>query len=280
MPARIDSHQHFWRLARGDYHWLGPALNGIHRDFTPEDLDPYRLEHAVEKTIVVQAAPTVAETEFLLMLADDCEWIAGVVGWVDMAAPDAVSTLERLKAAPRLVGIRPMIQDIADPGWMLQPALAPVFNWLEDHQFAFDALVGPEHLINLARLLTRHPRLKAVIDHGGKPAIRHNAFEHWAEDMRLLADHTGAWCKLSGLLTEAGPGAGEPELSPYIEHLLDCFGPSRLMWGSDWPVLNLASDYDHWIAVCEQALAPLPEADQRKIWYDNAAAFYLNRDGI
>lgn len=271
---RIDSHQHFWRLARGDYDWMSPALTAIYRDFEPADLQHWLKAHRVQKTVVVQAAAAVAETEFLLQLADENAWIAGVVGWVNMESPAAIATLERLRAHPKFVGIRPMIQDIPGAAWMLRPELTPVFEWLEETQLAFDALVKPVHLKHLAELLARHPNMKAVIDHGGKPNIRERQFAGWAEDIASLANNIQARCKLSGLLTEAGRGAGYTELSPYIEHLLQCFGPARLMWGSDWPVLNLASDYDRWVSLCEQALAALPEPDRRKIWRDNAIVFY------
>lgn len=271
---RIDSHQHFWRLARGDYDWMSPALKAIYRDFEPADLQHWLEVHRVEKTVVVQAAATVAETEFLLQLADENNWIAGVVGWVDMESPGAVAMLERLRAHPKFAGVRPMIQDIPDAAWMLRPELTPVFEWLEATQLAFDALVKPVHLKHLAELLVRHPDLKTVIDHGGKPNIRERQFDGWAQDIALLANNTRARCKLSGLLTEAAPGAGDAELLPYIDHLLQCFGPARLLWGSDWPVLNLASDYGRWLSLCERTLDSLPEPDRRKIWCDNAIAFY------
>jgi L-fuconolactonase len=273
-PFRIDSHQHFWRLGRGDYDWMSPALESIYRDFEPTDLKHLLKAHRVQKTVVVQAAATVAETKFLLQLADEHDWIAGVVGWVDMESPGVIAVLERLRAHPKFVGIRPMIQDIPDAAWMLRPELTPVFEWLEKTQLAFDALVKPAHLTNLVELLARHPKLKAVIDHGGKPNIRERQFDGWAEDIALLAKNTQAVCKLSGLLTEAANNAGDVELAPFIDYLLQCFGPERLMWGSDWPVLNLASDYDRWMSMCEQALAPLQEPDRRKIWRDNAIAFY------
>lgn len=271
---RIDSHQHFWRLARGDYEWMSPALKAIYRDFEPEDLQHWLEACGVQKTVVVQAAATVDETEFLLQLADENDWIAGVVGWVDMESPGAVATLERMRAHPKFAGVRPMIQDIPDPAWMLRAELMPVFEWLEATQLAFDALVKPVHLKHLAELLARHPNLKTVIDHGGKPNIREQQFDGWAKDIAWLANNTQARCKLSGLLTEAAAGSGDAELSPYIEHLLQCFGPARLMWGSDWPVINLASDYGRWMSLCERALAVLPEPDRRKIWRDNAIAFY------
>ena len=272
--SRIDSHQHFWRLSRGDYDWMAPTFKAIYRDFQPHDLKPYLKSYQISKTVAVQAAATVAETKYLLQLARENDWIAGVVGWVDMTSPDAIATLERLQANPRFVGIRPMIQDIADPDWMLRPELTPVFHWLEENQLAFDALVKPVHLKNLARLLDRHPDLKVVIDHGGKPNIRERQFDDWAEDIAYLAKHTQVYCKLSGLLTEAALDAGYHELSLHIDYLLKCFGPDKLMWGSDWPVLNLAADYGRWVVLCEQALATLPGPDQRKIWRDNAIAFY------
>src|SRR5690606_2377522 len=151
-----------------DYDWMAPALKAIYRDFQPHDLKPYLKSYQISKTVAVQAAATVAETKYLLQLAREKDWIAGVVGWVDMTYPAAIATLERLKVHPKVVGSRPMIQDITDPNWMLRPELTPVFHWLEENQLAFDALVKPVHLKNLARLLDRHPDLKAVIDHGGK----------------------------------------------------------------------------------------------------------------
>lgn len=272
---RIDSHQHFWRLSRGDYAWMSPELRPIHRDFLPDHLRLILASHNVEKTILVQAAATVEETEFMLSLADTTPWIAGVVGWVDMESPSAIQTLGRLREHPKLKGIRPMIQDIADPDWMLKPELTRVFNWLEQHRLTFDALVKPAHLKNLGALLRRHEGLRTVIDHGGKPEILHDRFEGWAEDMEFLAANTGALCKLSGLLTEAPPGSGYEELSPYMNHLLRCFTPARLMWGSDWPVLNLASSYSGWVTICQHALSKLSASDQQAVWRDNAAAFYL-----
>ncbi len=277
--ARFDSHQHFWRLSRRDYSWMSPQLKPIYRDFMPADLQPLLASHGVRQTIIVQAAATIAETEFMLQLADENEWIAGVVGWLDMESPGAIGILERLCKHPKFGGIRPLIQDIANPDWMLKPALVPVFNWLERHGVCFDALVKPVHLKNLGTLLSRHAGLRTVINHCGKPEIRnHNirngGFDGWARGMETLAESSDALCKLSGMLTEAEPGAGYQELSPYIAHLLQCFTPARLMWGSDWPVLNLASSYADWISICERALSGFTEVDRNKVWHDNAASFY------
>ena len=162
---RVDSHQHFWRLARGDYGWMTPDLGAIYRDFEPADLKPLLEAGGINATVVVQAADTVAETEFLLSLADEHDLIAGVVGWIDMEAGDAVATLERLRQNPKFKGIRPMIQEIADDDWVLRPALDPVFDALAEMELCFDALVLPRHLPRLLKRLQKHPALACVIDH-------------------------------------------------------------------------------------------------------------------
>ena len=214
----IDAHQHFWRLARGDYGWLTPALAPIHRDFGPDDLAPILARHGIERTILVQAAPTVAETEFLLAIARATPFVAGVVGWVDFEARDAPDAVARLAADPRLVGLRPMVQDIADDDWLARPAHAPVFEAMVAHGLVFDALVLPRHLPRLARVLERHPALAVVVDHGAKPRIREREIDAWRADLATVATHRQAHCKLSGLVTEAPPDAGLDVLAPVHRH--------------------------------------------------------------
>lgn len=247
----LDAHQHFWRLDRGDYGWLTPDLALIHRDFGPADLVPLLREAGVDGTILVQAAPTVRETEYLLGLAHETEFVRGVVGWVDFDAPDAPDQVAQLASDPLLVGLRPMIQDIADDEWMLRPSHGPVLEAMIAHNLTFDALVLPRHLTRLRRLIDRHPDLRVVIDHGAKPDIAGGAQEAWATDMAMLARETRAFCKLSGLATEAAPDWTLQDLAPYAAHLLNCFSPNRLIWGSDWPVLRLAGDYLGWKAIAE-----------------------------
>ncbi|NKX72067.1 amidohydrolase family protein, partial [Rhodobacteraceae bacterium R_SAG1] len=198
---KIDAHQHFWALERGDYGWLTPELKPIYRDFLPDDLQPSLRRAGIEGTVLVQAAPTVAETEYLLSLAAENSFIKGVVGWVDFDAPDVAQEIAKLAGNPALVGLRPMIQDIDDPNWMLGANLAPAFQAIQHYDLAFDALVLPRHLGQLLELLKRYPNMRSVIDHGAKPEIRDNTFSDWAADMAALANGTNAYCKLSGLVT-------------------------------------------------------------------------------
>jgi L-fuconolactonase len=271
---RIDAHQHFWTLARGDYRWLTPQFSAIYRDFTPQDLAPHLAKHRIDATILVQAADSVEETRFMLGLARNTSFIAGVVGWVDFEADDACAQLEELAGDPKLRGIRPMIQDIADPDWMLRESLTPVFRKLVALGLRFDALVLPRHLKNLHTLLRRHPDLAVVIDHGAKPPIRAREIEPWASELAALARDTQAHCKVSGLATEAAAAWTANDLRPYVDHLLTSFTPARLIWGSDWPVLELAGSYDAWVEATQSLLAALSSAEQAAILGGNAAAFY------
>ncbi|WP_050605460.1 amidohydrolase [Ruegeria sp. 6PALISEP08] len=275
---RIDAHQHFWALARDDYDWLTPELESIYRDFTPADLVPLLEAARIDGTVLVQAAPTVAETEYMLSLADQTSFIKGVVGWVDFEATDAPAQIAALADHPALVGLRPMIQDISDPLWMLEDTLTPAFEALQHHALTFDALTLPEHLGSLRTLLTRHPEMKVVIDHASKPLIRDVMIEDWANDMASLAQETNAWCKLSGLVTEAKPDWTVDDLRPYVNHLLNCFGPSRLIWGSDWPVCTLASSYERWFETTDVLLGSMSSTECQAILGGNAARAYNLRD--
>jgi L-fuconolactonase len=275
---RIDAHQHFWAVARGDYGWLTPDLDVIYRDFTTDDLAPMLNDAGIEGTVLVQAAPTVAETEYMLSLADETSFIKGVVGWVDFEASDAVNQIAALNAHPALVGLRPMIQDITDPHWILGDALTSAFTELTARGLTFDALTFPQHLGPLRKLLARHPDMKVVIDHGSKPLIRDAILEGWAADMAALASETNAWCKLSGLVTEAAPDWTVDDLRPYVDHLLNSFGPSRLIWGSDWPVCTLASSYERWLETTDLLLSQLSSSERDAVMGGNAARAYNLRD--
>jgi L-fuconolactonase len=255
----IDTHQHFWKLDRGDYSWLTPPLAPLYRDFLPADLKPLLAAAGVDGTIAVQAADTEAETRYLLGLADAHAWILGVVGWVDLEAAAAPAAIANLVEHPKLVGLRPMIQDMADDAWMLRDALAPAIAAMIRHDLTFDALVKPHHLRHLKEFLARYPDLRVVIDHCAKPEIRNRAFDDWARDMAEIGRSGRVFCKLSGLVTEAAPDWQPDDLAPYVKHVLSAFPPNRLIFGSDWPVLNLASDYGAWISLLKSYLGAASE---------------------
>lgn len=272
----IDAHQHFWQLSRGDYPWPNADVAPIFRDFLPADLAPLLQRNGIRQTILVQATDTLAETEFLLTLAEQNTLVAGVVGWVDLARSDAISHIDRLRQDPHLKGLRPMLQNIAETDWILHPDVQLAVAHLENVGLCFDALVQPRHLRTIATLAQTFPRLKIVIDHAAKPAILGgaDAGDDWRNGMAQLAAFKNVHCKISGLATEAGPDWSVAGLQPVVDHLLDSFGPARVMWGSDWPVLNLAGDYDRWWQASTTLLRGLSPAERSDVFGGTAARFY------
>jgi L-fuconolactonase len=273
----IDAHQHFWSLARGDYDWLTPDLPALYRNFLPADLQPMLSDHLIDGTVAVQAAPTIAETEYLLALADINPWIMGVVGWVDFEAGNAVAQIERLARHPRLVGLRPMLQDIARHDWILDAALAAPLGAMIDAGLIFDALIRPVHLSSVDVLAARYPALTIVVDHAAKPAIGEpTRFDDWLAGITALGRHANVHCKLSGLMTEAPANADRAMLQPYVDALIASFGPRRLLWGSDWPVVLLAGDYARWLSITGDLLAgaALDHASIAAIRGGNACRIY------
>lgn len=270
----IDAHFHCWQLARGDYGWLTPALAPIYRDVTVDDWLVQSGPHGVAGGLLVQAAPTEAETLFLLAQADAHPCVLGVVGWVDLAAADAPARIETLARHPRLKGLRPMLQDIDDARWILQPALAPALRAMSDCGLVFDALVKPIHLPHILTLAGHYPDLRLVIDHAAKPDIAAGEWQPWADAMARLASQTGAMCKLSGLMTEAGPTPAPGAVRRWAEHVLDCFGASRVVWGSDWPVLELSGNYGQWWGETQRLLEHLGAQERVAILGENARSLY------
>ena len=272
---RIDAHQHFWDIARGDYGWLTSDSGAIYRDFCPDDLAPSLKRHGITATILVQAAPTQAETDYLLGLADSADFIAGVVGWLDFDAPDAVRRLQIMAANPLLVGIRPMIQDIADDDWLARDGHHAMFEALAALGLVFDALVLPHHLPHLLAVARSHRSLAIVIDHLAKPSIASGALEPWQTRMEALSLCRNVSCKLSGMVTEAGADWTIGQLRPFFRAVFDAFGQDRLLWGSDWPVVDLAGGYDRWCQATDVLLAGIPAAARTAILGGNAALIYL-----
>ncbi|MEO7495051.1 MAG: amidohydrolase family protein [Massilia sp.] len=271
---RIDAHQHFWLLENRRGSWPPAELAAIHRDFLPPDLAPVLAAHGVVGTVVVQSLPSIDDTLFMLRQAEATDFILGVVGWVDLKSPNAVRDIALLAGDPKLKGLRPMLQDLEDDNWIDDPLLTPAIEAMISHGLVLDALVLPRHLPALLAFAERFPTLPIVIDHAAKPDIAAGRMAPWQDDIARLARLPNVHCKLSGMVTEARPGWQIAELRPYADHLLAQFGARRLIWGSDWPVLNLAADYGRWIAASEALLAALDEVSLRAVFGANAQKFY------
>lgn len=275
MSCRIiDSHQHYWSITYGDYGWLTPEVGPLYRDFGPSHLAPLLVESGISATVLVQAAPTVAETERLLRIADHVGTVAGVIGWVPLDERGVERTLHRLTNHKKFVGIRPMLQDIDDIDWINRNSAQRGLRTLARLGLTLDALVKPQHLAGLLRTADANPDLRIVIDHGAKPNIGAGDFEPWASHMRALAQHPHIFCKLSGLLSEAGDNTNTETLLPYVEHMLNTFGDQRLMWGSDWPVLEGVGTYGGWFRMSRDLLKDASEKELRSVFRDTATSFY------
>lgn len=271
---RVDAHQHFWRIADRNGAWPPAALTAIHRDFAPGELAPLLARHGIARTVLVQSMPNEQDTQFMLDLARRNAFIGGVVGWADLKGADALERIAALARNPLLKGLRPMLQDEADERWIDDAALEPAVEAMRRHGLSLDGLVLPRHLPALLAFAQRYPELPLVIDHGAKPTIATGELEPWRRDLAALARLPHVHCKLSGLVTEAGGAWNVDRLRPYVEHILDAFGPRRVIWGSDWPVLHLAADYAQWIAASETLLAGLTGAARDDIFGLNAVRFY------
>lgn len=273
---RIDGHQHFWKADRGDYHWMTPAVPTLYRDYLPADLRPHLAKHGIDRTILVQAAQTVAETDFLLDLARDNDFIAGVVGWLDMESPEFATQFERYRRNPKFIGIRPMLQDLPDDAWITRPAVLQSLRIIAEADFPFEFLTFPRHLPYVAEALDKTGPMRAVIDHISKPEIKNHTLEPWKQLLQQLAQHETLFCKLSGMITEADHAHWTPEdLRPYIEHAVNCFGWDRVIFGSDWPVCLLAGSYDQVMNAVSDVLRPrMNDEAERKLFGLNAMNFY------
>ncbi|MBB3111305.1 L-fuconolactonase [Paenibacillus phyllosphaerae] len=273
---RIDAHQHYWSMTRNDYGWITEDLPVLYRDYLPQDLEAHLVQHGIDGTIVVQAAPTVEETHYLFTLADQSDSILGVVGWLDLFDPAHREHYERYREHPKFVGFRIMIQEMADASRVLEPAFVEALNDYAKQDVPIDLLVKSDQLDVLVQLLDAVPGLRGVIDHIGKPGIAQHIFEPWATQMERLSKHPNVYCKISGMVTEADHQAWEAEhLRPYIEHALRVFGAERVMFGTDWPVCLLAASYDDVVGVLEGAIpGSWGELERVQLFGENARRFY------
>jgi L-fuconolactonase len=273
----LDTHQHFWKADRGDYHWMTPEIPILARDYLPDDLRSELRKTGVNQTILVQAAQTVNETDFLLKLAEEADFVAGVIGWFDLEDENFPNAYEeKQKRHPKLIGVRPMLQDLADDRWILRQKVIKNLSYLADQRTVFEFLTYTRHLPFVIQVLEEVPRLHAVIDHLSKPEIKAGKTEPWSDLISKIAGHENISCKLSGMVTEADHNAWTPEhLRPYIQHILDCFGEDRVMFGSDWPVCLRAASYAEVINALRTVVADqLSPVGLAKLFSQNGRQFY------
>jgi L-fuconolactonase len=273
--VRIDAHQHFWRYDAGEYAWISEALSPLRRDFLPQDLGPLLRSRGLDGCVAVQARQTVAESDWLLELADAAPFVRGVVGWVDLRDGGAAAELARLATHPRFVGVRHIAQDEPDDGFLARPDFVAGVAKLAAHGLRYDLLVYERQLPAAIELATTLPEQPFVLDHIGKPRIADGAREPWAGHLVELARRDNVACKLSGIVTEAAWDAWTLHaLRPYLDTALEAFGPDRLMFGSDWPVCLLAGGYDEVHELVENWSAALSAAERAALFGGNAARFY------
>ena len=274
MAMRIDAHQHFWSYDPLEYGWIDESMASIRRDFLPTDLKPELQKNGFHGSVLVQARQTLEETRWQLELAKNNPFILGVVGWVDLRSPQLRAELESFAGNPKLVGIRHIVQSEPDD-FLLQPDFLRGISLLEEFDLTYDILIHTKHLAIAAEFVGRLPRQRFVLDHLAKPPIKSGAVDVWARGMRELALFPNVLGKVSGLVTEADWGAWKPEdIQPYLDVAFECFGPSRLMFGSDWPVCDVAASYTQVVTLVKDYLSRYSAQDREAVLGGNAANFW------
>jgi L-fuconolactonase len=276
MFPKIDSHQHFWELGRFPYEWLeAPAVEKIRKNFLPCDLEGEIQKAGIDACVFVQTQHNLEETKWALSLAEKHPFIAGIVGWVDLASPDCEDQVLEFKQSPKFAGVRHVVHDEPDANFIVRPDVLRGLAILEKHDVAFDLLFYVEHLPHAVTLAERFPRLRMVIDHLAKPHIKSQRLDNWLANFHAAAAYPNIYCKLSGMITEAHHTDWMPtDLTIYIEKAIQCFSPQRLMFGSDWPVCLLAGEYDKVVEALDQNLGALTATEKEAIWGRTAAFFY------
>ncbi len=273
----IDAHHHFWDPARATYPWMTDALAPIRRRFGPEDLRPLLAANGVDQTILVQTRSSIDETREFLATAAEHEFIAGVVGWVDLTGDVAkqIASLSAGPGGPKLVGVRHQVHDESDPEWLARKDVRRGIAAVGKAGLAYDILVKTRELPAALALVRAIPDVRFVIDHIAKPPIASGAIDEWAAALKPLAAEPNVFVKLSGMVTEADwKHWTVRDITPYVQRVLEWFGPERCVFGSDWPVCLVAASYAHMIDACGQAIGDLPTADRERIFGGNAIELY------
>jgi L-fuconolactonase len=271
----IDSHQHFWQVGRFDYPWMTSDVGVLYRDYLPPTLEPILERNGVAKTVLVQASDSMAESRWLLSLADAHPFIAGVVGWVDLASPEVQQQLDELTMHQKFKGVRHLVESESADNWLAQPAVLRGLQQLASSGTSYDLLVHTRHLKHVRTVAETCPDLSLVIDHAAKPPIARGEIKEWAQELRPVAAYKNIHCKLSGLVTEANHNGWQvDDLRPFVECALELFGADRLMFGSDYPVCLVAASYDRVLESFQEILKDLSAEEQKQIFAGNASKFY------
>jgi L-fuconolactonase len=286
MAIVIDAHHHFWDTSDPtfDYYWMTDDLAAIRGRFGPDDMRPLLAARGIDRTVLIQTIPSLPETEHFLATAEASGFVAGVVGWVDLVDPGVASTLAGLKARPdgrKLVGIRHQAHDEPDADWLRRPDVLRGIAAVQRADLAYDVLVRDRELPAALDLVRKYPDCRFVVDHIAKPNIREREIEPWASLIRPLADCPNVWVKVSGMIEEADWDHWRPaDLVPYVQRLLEWFGPDRLIYGSNWPVCLLAGSYVQVYDALVGALGDVTPAEHDRIFGGNAEAAYRLDSGL
>jgi L-fuconolactonase len=272
---KIDSHHHFWNYDPVEYSWIGDHMAKLRRNFTPDDLLKEIQDAGIDGVISVQASQSLKETEFLNDYAKQHDFIKAVVGWVPLANPDVAPHIERWAQEEKIVGMRHVVQDEPDDNFILGKDFNKGVSLLKNYGLLYDILIYERQLSPSIKFVDQHPNQVFILDHIAKPRIGDNAFDPWRAHMQELAKRENVYCKLSGMATEAKWDDWTPEqLRPYMEIALDAFGPSRMMFGSDWPVALLAIEYKQWVDIVADFVSTLSVDEQAQFWGKTAQEAY------
>ena len=272
---KIDTHQHFWKYSKEEYPWIGEGTEVLAQDRLPPDLNPLLDANGIEGTVAVQARQVVEETEALLAMAEEYDFIRGVVGWVDLRSPDVEAQLQRFRDKTKMVGVRHVVQDEPDAQFVLREDFMRGIGKLKAYDLVYDILIFPHQLPASIELVRRFPDQVFVLNHIAKPCIKDKQISPWDSDIKKLASFENVSCKLSGMVTEADwHNWAAEDFRPYMEVVLEAFGAERLTIGSDWPVCTLAGQYGSVVNIAADFIAQLSDNEQKAIWERNPERIY------
>lgn len=270
----IDAHQHFWNYHPHTHAWIGEDMKVIRKNFLPQDLQPVLTANNIDGCIAVQADQSEKETNFLLSLAAQNNFIKGVIGWVNLSAANIEQQLDAYGTTPLLKGFRHILQS-EEPAFMLQPAFVNGIKALQKHGFTYDILIFPKHFAAAQQLVQQFPKQPFVIDHMAKPYIKDGLIDEWKRDMKSIAQYENVYCKISGMVTEANhTGWAQADFIPYLDAVTEAFGTKRIMFGSDWPVCLLAASYQQMLQIVQKYFASFSLTEQQQFFAGNAKTFY------